>query len=758
MTTSEGSPLLAPAEGDCWIWSSEGAVTAAAWVWRDGFYWCQSWPAQDLVERAVARAAVFEISPGEPQRKVGDELIIRLNWLRILLALADSHEYQLLVEREHSLGPRGADGDVATALVRRLVASGLTEPATLTSLSWPALTVETATVDPDPQAVALIVELDRRLGEQAARRAAPKRETHQAWEAAHPPRDPVEEQHTALIDEYGTRVLTEEDFISAVMDGVTQWHLRQWVHTLIDAVSKIATPVSPTDAFALADLLGRTLELRRRDVNPFAALMEAPRSIGVLHRAHREAMTELTVMRDRAYDPLLRDLAAALYRQPSTPILWRDLIEHGATPIRPPEPDIDDWEPARPVAPELEHPITETRQPMHDAVTRLLEELQAAGADLHNPAGQPYVGLRTTGPIAVYARPNWASLAVPADKAAEVLARGHALVEKKGPATWYLRYPGTVLEDPAAYAEARDLALEHLGLTPTATIEETTGTAPDTLMAEAPTLAPRGAGEAHLALSVARCPQVPLARADSTHPCSTIVSLQPADPSIWQVPEPWAGNLTEGRVIFISSNPSINEDEDYPRGDWPDEKIADFVTNRFSHGWVHSNRVLLRDGTYYPHQVRFWLSIRQRATELLGRDADPAADYAMTEVVHCKSRDEIGVSRASALCVSLHLDRIIAASPAPLVVVVGHKSRDRLIPLWDLPAQFGARTPVGSHERANLITRELGGHNRVVAYLPHPNNRETNRHFAGFYPTALPALQRLAQGQLTPDDFLAQLP
>jgi hypothetical protein len=37
----------------------------------------------------------------------------------------------------------------------------------------------------------------------------------------------------------------------------------------------------------------------------------------------------------------------------------------------------------------------------------------------------------------------------------------------------------------------------------------------------------------------------------------------------------------------------------------------------------------------------------------------------MTEVVHCKSRSEIGVRPAVTHCASLHLDRILARSPAP---------------------------------------------------------------------------------------------
>lgn len=340
VTTSDGALLSAPAGGDCWIWSSASAVIAAAWIWRDGFYWCQSWPAEDLVERSVAQAAVFGISPGVVP-DLRDDRIIRLDWLRTLLALAQGDEYHQLVEHGPSLAPRDAD-TAAPALVRRLVASGLTQAALLTSLSWPSLTVETFTADPDPQVASLIAEQLRRNEDRRAREASAADEARRQQEATRPPRDPVAEDRAALITAYGTSLLTEEDFVAAVLDGVTQWHLHEWVTTLIDAVTEVADSYPP-DRRALTDLLHATMDLRRGDVSPFAGLMEAPRTIIALYRKHGQAMVELTELRDRAYDPLLRDLSAALYRQHGTPIPWSDLIAHGATPVRPPAPDVEEW-------------------------------------------------------------------------------------------------------------------------------------------------------------------------------------------------------------------------------------------------------------------------------------------------------------------------------------------------------------------------------------------------------------------------------
>ena len=52
-------------------------------------------------------------------------------------------------------------------------------------------------------------------------------------------------------------------------------------------------------------------------------------------------------------------------------------------------------------------------------------------------------------------------------------------------------------------------------------------------------------------------------------------------------------------------------------------------------------------------KVAYWVAVRARARELIP-EAIPGRDYALTEVVHCKSEDEIGVFSASAECTSKH--------------------------------------------------------------------------------------------------------
>jgi hypothetical protein len=66
-------------------------------------------------------------------------------------------------------------------------------------------------------------------------------------------------------------------------------------------------------------------------------------------------------------------------------------------------------------------------------------------------------------------------------------------------------------------------------------------------------------------LSVARCPNVRIClESDVFHPCREIVESQRSGgvqtyPD-FQIPEPWVRELDHARILFISSNPSIGDD------------------------------------------------------------------------------------------------------------------------------------------------------------------------------------------------------
>jgi len=229
--------------------------------------------------------------------------------------------------------------------------------------------------------------------------------------------------------------------------------------------------------------------------------------------------------------------------------------------------------------------------------------------------------------------------------------------------------------------------------------------------------------ERALLIRVARCPLIHQALGDSGHPCREVVTVQDDAERDRQVPEAWAGNLRESRVVFVSSNPSISTAsrgqppsaaEAYPVASWPDDKIMEFLGRRFDQSvrprpFVRNFRHLQRDGNYAPKPTQFWVSIQRRAEELLGDGADPSRNYMMTEVVHCKSKGETGVAVAAETCARQYLDAILSLTTAPIVVVVGKQAHRRLRGhLLDLP------------EPPYIRTAELGGRQRELVFIWHP--------------------------------------
>ena len=121
--------------------------------------------------------------------------------------------------------------------------------------------------------------------------------------------------------------------------------------------------------------------------------------------------------------------------------------------------------------------------------------------------------------------------------------------------------------------------------------------------------------------------------------------------------------LRRGQATFIvlgsPFSPPIRASVSLPRGSHsaipkiihvpsrPSETIIAFQGRRFdqtlSAPFVKNGRYLQRNGHYAQRPVKFWTSVQRRAEELIGPIADPSVNYVMTEVVHCKSKKEVGV-------------------------------------------------------------------------------------------------------------------
>lgn len=100
--------------------------------------------------------------------------------------------------------------------------------------------------------------------------------------------------------------------------------------------------------------------------------------------------------------------------------------------------------------------------------------------------------------------------------------------------------------------------------------------------------------------------------------------------------------------------------------------------------------------------VAYWGSVLRLARLLFERDSVAAGtDFAMTEVVHCKSVRERGVRRALPICTLLHLRHLLDCAKARVLVAVGsHAMRS----LDVAPGEF----------RRDILP------GRITLALPHP--------------------------------------
>jgi hypothetical protein len=179
-------------------------------------------------------------------------------------------------------------------------------------------------------------------------------------------------------------------------------------------------------------------------------------------------------------------------------------------------------------------------------------------------------------------------------------------------------------------------------------------------------------------------------------------------------------------LLFISSNPSWNPDDDSPTSAATDDEIARYYTEGFPSVFP---RAMMRNGEPGKRAVAFWSAIRARAAELYDRPKESIVagkDFALTEVVHCKSRDEIGVREATEECAGRHLDAVMRLSPARVIVILGRV----------------AGRVLGAVEIGRPIERELHGKRRWIVTLPHPNAHQRRTFAALCVPEQLARLRK----------------
>lgn len=243
----------------------------------------------------------------------------------------------------------------------------------------------------------------------------------------------------------------------------------------------------------------------------------------------------------------------------------------------------------------------------------------------------------------------------------------------------------------------------------------------------------------YLLKKISRCKHIEkcITNNDHQHPCYKIVQSQnESDLTQFQVPEPWSGRIEKSKILFISSNPSIGSNDHFPVSSASDEYLIEYFSSRFdgkTNSWTRNGTHELGSNNEYTN-VAFWSAIKNRAKEILGKNVVPGEDYTLTEVVHCKSRDEVGVAEASKFCSDEYLDDILLISPASVIVVIGS------------PAALLIRAKLYEPNDENLIgPLELAGTHRMVAFLPHPNAWEQKTFANVLSSTELDKLREFAE-------------
>ncbi len=167
----------------------------------------------------------------------------------------------------------------------------------------------------------------------------------------------------------------------------------------------------------------------------------------------------------------------------------------------------------------------------------------------------------------------------------------------------------------------------------------------------------------NLLIEISHCSEVHAAKENKNHPCHRIVSTQ--NGMLFQLPEPWNGDLEIASVLFISSNPSIDLSEEYPDESWKDDKICEF----------HKTRL---NNEHYKKNVRYWTYIKKYASWLFDTTPDDETlsnKICITEIVHCKSTKERGVRQCRFYCTEKWMHEILSQFHGPYVVLLGSHTR-----------------------------------------------------------------------------------
>lgn len=208
---------------------------------------------------------------------------------------------------------------------------------------------------------------------------------------------------------------------------------------------------------------------------------------------------------------------------------------------------------------------------------------------------------------------------------------------------------------------------------------------------------------------------------------------------MFHVPEPWNGNLDTAKILFVSSNPSIDLNEKkFPKfesEEWTEDKkndVVDFFSNRLE---SYKNRYwtgILKYAGYILKKTDSLRALDKKKDEDKIREI--ASCIALTEIVHCKSKGETGVKKAAKTCFDTHTKSVIKhfletrsesekkqSETKKTVVFVGGKARDLIYAVANKKAFSIKDEPISSFCKSEFGKRGKDAH---FLFVPHPNARQ----------------------------------
>lgn len=240
--------------------------------------------------------------------------------------------------------------------------------------------------------------------------------------------------------------------------------------------------------------------------------------------------------------------------------------------------------------------------------------------------------------------------------------------------------------------------------------------------------------------------------------CKTIKSFQEGYKS-FQVPEPWSGDIEGATFLVIGSNPAFDGTEIFPsktcNGEawaaksrcgkiWTDGEVERFFEGRMGQSVCACERYkrpyvaisndaqdILHMTTcacdYKRSQNNYWGIYRRYCSVIAGQYGIDDTGIAITDLVHCKSAKEIGVSESAKHC-SGYLDRIIDAFvnsndtiKAKCVLIFGKEEKRTTQEVLRTLSSMGrveSKNPAGSYNYRKAGLEKLNEINLTEIVLP----------------------------------------